>query len=332
MVNPDEVVGKQKWFQCDISPQELKTFMKRDNYHAVLNFGLWLLLLAGTGYSAFLLWGTWWCLPVFFLYGVLYSSCNARWHECSHGTPFKANWLNEFFYFFCGAMEMRDPVDFRWSHARHHSYTLVSKVDPEIPARRPPSVLAIFLDCFYLKSGGVALKNLILHSLGIPGKEVKPYVDPSDYRRMFWWARAALSLHLVVIAWAIAIQSILPLLFFGLPRYYGAFFEFVFIFLQHAGMEEDVADHRLVCRSLKVNPLLSFLYMNMESHIEHHLYPLVPYHALPRLRKRLAAQMPPPYRGLWEAIVELLPVLRQQFEDYKASVHRPLPAAPLGGL
>ena len=35
-------------------------------------------------------WGTWWCVPFWAAYGVLYgSACDRRWHECGHGTAFR---------------------------------------------------------------------------------------------------------------------------------------------------------------------------------------------------------------------------------------------------
>ena len=41
-------------------------------------------------------WGSWWCVPFFFVYGVLYgSSTDSRWHECGHGTAFKTRWMND---------------------------------------------------------------------------------------------------------------------------------------------------------------------------------------------------------------------------------------------
>jgi Na+-transporting NADH:ubiquinone oxidoreductase subunit F len=42
-----------------------------------------------------------------------------------------------------------------------------------------------------------------------------------------------------------------------------------------------VLDHRLNCRTVYMNPIHRFLYWNMNYHVEHHMFPLVPYHALP---------------------------------------------------
>jgi fatty acid desaturase len=326
LINPEELVQVQEWFSCNIPRKEFKTLLKRDNYHAVINFGLWFVLLGATGYLAYRLMGTAWVFPAFFLYGVVYASGNAKWHECSHGTPFKTNWLNEIFYFLGGSMELRDIVDFKWSHTRHHSYTIFSGIDPEFGVPRPPKLLPVFLDFFYLRAGFVALKNLILHSIGITPKFVKAYVPDEELARMHWWARAALLPHLIAVGLSISFRSWLPVLFFGLPRFYGGFFQWTFILLQHAGLDQDTWDHRLTTRSLKVNFFFSFLFMNMENHIEHHIYPMVPFHALSRLHKRVKDQLPRRYNSMWDGCRELLPVLFKQKKDPDLYIKRVLPS------
>jgi hypothetical protein len=42
-------------------------------------------------------------------------------------------------------------------------------------------------------------------------------------------------------------HSLLPLLFVGLPSFYGAWLYLFFGLTQHAGMPENVLDHRLNC-------------------------------------------------------------------------------------
>jgi fatty acid desaturase len=43
-------------------------------------------------------------------------------------------------------------------------------------------------------------------------------------------------------------------------------------------------------RSMVTHPFMEFLWSNVNYHLEHHLYPSVPYHALPQLRRALAAE------------------------------------------
>ena len=46
---------------------------------------------------------------------------------------------------------------------------------------------------------------------------------------------------------------------------------------QHAGLAEDVLDHRLNTRTVYLNLINRYLYWNMGFHIEHHMFPMVPY-------------------------------------------------------
>jgi fatty acid desaturase len=131
--------------------------------------------------------------------------------------------------------------------------------------------------------------------------------------------------HLIAIGLAIATRSWLPVLYFGLPRFYGAFFHWVFICLQHSGLAENVWDHRLNTRSLHVNPFFSFLFMHMENHIDHHIYPMVPFHALPKLHARIADQLPRTYSSMWEGSKELILALLKQTKDVNYYIKRELP-------
>lgn len=148
MINPNEVIDRHEWYESKIPRKEFRKLLKRDNYHGLINFGLWFFLLGATGYLAYEMIGSWLMIPAFILYGVIYNSNNSRWHECSHGTAFKTQWLNDFFYWLCGSMEFYDNINFRYSHTRHHSYTIISPIDPEEITPRPPTLLPLVLNFF----------------------------------------------------------------------------------------------------------------------------------------------------------------------------------------
>jgi fatty acid desaturase len=95
--------------------------------------------------------------------------------------------------------------------------------------------------------------------------------------------------------------------------------------MQHAGLPENVTDHRKNCRTVYMNPVLRFLYWNMNYHLEHHMFPLVPYHALPRLHEAIRNELPPPYPGTLAAYREIFSALVRQTHDPGYSVARPLP-------
>ena len=71
-----------------------------------------------------------------------------------------------------------------------------------------------------------------------------------------------------------------------------------------------------------MNPVSRFLYWNMNYHIEHHMFPTVPYHALPRLHEVMKEDCPPAYPSLWAAYRELIPALWRQWRDPSYVVRR----------
>ena len=89
------------------------------------------------------------------------------------------------------------------------------------------------------------------------------------------------------------------------------------------GLAEDSLDHRSNCRTIYMNPLLRFIYMNMNYHLEHHMYPMVPYHALAQLHEEIRHDCPPPYPDLLGAFKEIIPAILRQRKDPGYFIRRP---------
>lgn len=64
-----------------------------------------------------------------------------------------------------------------------------------------------------------------------------------------------------------------------------------------------------------MNAVNRFLYLNMNFHTEHHMFPTVPYHRLPELHEAVKADLPPVYDGIVAAYREIIPALRRQAQD-----------------
>ncbi|MGA2378250.1 MAG: fatty acid desaturase [Spirochaetia bacterium] len=315
------------WWTPTIDRKVLKELMKRNNYQAFLSHGGYFLLLAAVGVVSALLYqaGSLWAILAFFVYGTLFGMSNSKVHESLHNTPFRISFLNEIVYYFASAMEIRCPLSTRWSHMNHHSYTIIRDTDLEIQAPRPVKLWKVLIEFFDLFSLPFLLRTLVLHTVGIPTKEARRVVPQSEFWKVFWSSRFTLGLHLAVIALAIVLKSWLPILFFTLPRLYGGWLIWALILVQHSGLAEDVLDHRLNTRTIHLNPFLSFLYMHMEYHIEHHVFPTIPFHALAKFRRIVDSQMPKACTSLWDAFQELVPVLLKQRHDPNFFIHRELP-------
>src|ERR1044072_4733051 len=126
-------LASAEWYHTDVPRKVMKELMQRSDSAAIRDTIIWIALILGSAAGAIYFWGTWWCVPFFFVYGVLYgSSSDSRWHEWGRGTPLKARWMNAVISQTASFMLMRNPVPWRWSRARHHTDTIIVGRDAEI--------------------------------------------------------------------------------------------------------------------------------------------------------------------------------------------------------
>lgn len=315
------------WYRSPIPRARLKELMRRSDGPALRDTALWVGLAAATAAGGVALWGSWGALPLFVVYGVLYGSASdSRWHEMGHGTAFRSRWLDEAVYQLASFCIMREPTVWRWQHARHHSDTLIVGRDAEIVAMRPARLARILLNLVGLVDVPLALASMVLHASGRLSAEERTFVPAEEARKVVRTSRIWLAIYLAVVAAAVASGSWVPLVLVGGPRLYGASLAVVYGLTQHAGLGENVLDHRLNTRTVLMNPVHRFLYLNMNYHTEHHMFPLVPYHRLPALHEQLVGDLPAPYPSLWAAYREILPAVLRQLRDPTYFVARDLPA------
>lgn len=315
-----------EWYLSDVPRKQLKQLMRRSDNpgirDSIVLFGS-MIVLAGLGIA---LWPTWWCTPFWLAYGVLYGSASdSRWHECGHGTAFKTRWIDDVVYQIASFCIVRNPVTWRWSHTRHHTDTIVVGRDPEIVAMRPPALFRIFLNFFGVFDVLIGSYRMLLNAMGRLHPEEAAYVPEMEHHRVFRVARVWVLIYAGTLSTAIFMQSILPLMVIGLPRLYGAWHQVMTGLLQHAGLAENEVDHRLNSRTVYMNPISRFVYWNMNYHVEHHMFPMVPYHRLPELHAMIKDDLPVANRSIGQAYREVWQVLRRQLRDHEYYLRRDLP-------
>ncbi|MCX6877741.1 MAG: NADH:ubiquinone reductase (Na(+)-transporting) subunit F [Verrucomicrobia bacterium] len=319
-------LAEADWYQCPVPRATLRKLLERKDGPAIRDTLLLFGILLITGWATVALWGSWWAALPYFIYATFYgTSSDSRWHECGHGTAFKTDWMNSFLYEIASFMVMRESVVWRWSHTRHHSDTIIVGRDPEIQVPRPPDMLAHVLSLVNVGGYRSFFPKLLLHACGRVSAEEKTFIPASEFPKIYFRARIYLAIYAVVIASAIALESWLPIFLFVLPQFFGTWLMIFHNTPQHAGLAENVLDHRLNCRTVYMNPVSRFIYWNMNYHVEHHMFPLVPYHALARLHEEIKDDCPPPYPSILSAWKEILPTLLRQVKDPAYHVKRRLP-------
>ena len=316
-----------EWYHTDLSRKEMKALMQRSDLPAIRDTIIWLGLMVVFGAGAIWTWPGLWSIPILLAYGVLYGSAtDSRWHECGHGTAFKTPWMNDVVYQIACFMIMRNPVTWRWSHTRHHTDTYIVGLDPEIAVMRPPVLFKALLNFFGILDAFAAMKAMVINAAGITTAEEKTYIPQMEWTKQIVVARIWVAIYVTTIALALYLGSWLPILLVGTPRLYGAWHHILTGLMQHGGLADNVLDHRMNSRTVYLNPVSRFIYWNMNYHVEHHMFPMVPYHALPKLHEMIKSDLPAANTSILDAYRQMFPAWRRQLQGEDYFLVRELPA------
>ncbi len=344
-----------KWYRCPIDGPKLRELTKRSDLQGWLQAGGHLALFLLTGALTYVLWAQqmW---VAFALALLLHGSVGGFFfgtapHELGHGTVFRTKWLNKVFLYLFSLLSWWDPFDYASSHTYHHRYTQYPDGDrenvlPIEPNLRPGQLLQLFTINLFGRPGRSFGKGGLFWAiwvtwLGARGQvapkdaPITEWLDalhadqPAEHRKSILWSRLLLLFHGAVLAVAVLTgQWVLPLLLsaFGFIGNWARYFVGL---TQHCGLRNDVPDFRKSTRSIKLNPVWSFLYWRMNWHIEHHMYAGVPCYNLKALAAEIADDMPPP-RSLVGAWREMRATWRRQQSEPGYEYDTRLPAPKTG--
>lgn len=340
------------WYRCPMKPGRLRALSRRSDAQGWFQAGGHAALFIITGALVFGFWQyeQWLAMLVaLFFHGTVASFFTGTApHELGHGTVFKTKWLNKFFLYLFSLIGWWDAFDYASSHTYHHRYTLHPEGDRENLLPLEPSLASSFmLQMFTINlltqrgrsfGKGGFISTLIITALGavgrVPADERAPINEwltalhtdqPDQHRRSILWSRFLLSFHgAVLIAAVVTGWWVLPLLL-TLPAFIGNWLSYFVGLTQHCGLRDYSRDFRKNTRSIKLNPLFSFLYWRMNWHIEHHMYAGVPCYNLGKLYEEIKDDMPAP-RTLIGAWKEMRLVWDRQKTQPDYQYDTPLPA------
>ncbi len=309
------------WYKPNIDRKLLIKLLERSNYEGWRHIIIYFVTLIFLGYFCYVFWLTWVFLPIYLIYCTWWGGADAIWHECGHRTAFKSRKLNDFFYHIGSFMNSFEAVRFKWSHSIHHNYT--GSIDPhdfEVDGSifwKPKKLLNFFI----IFIPGIGLLNLnksiqkeiLQHALGIKTKVMKECIPDHKKQSCIFISRIYVLLWISIIIFSMIINSVLPIFLFLIPKFF-ATLNIIWGLTQHIGLQDKVKDHRLSTRSIRLNPILSFIYWNMEYHIEHHMFPSVPSYNLPKLHEAIKHQLPKP-QTLLQAYKEIIPAIIKKTND-----------------
>ncbi len=320
------------WYRSPMKPGKLRELSRRSDAQGWFQAGGHLALFIITGALVYFFWSQeiWLAfLMALFAHGTVTSFFTGTApHELGHGTVFKTKKLNKIFMYLFSLIGWWDPFDYASSHTYHHRYTLHPEGDRENLLPLEPSLASTFmLQLFTVNlltqrgrtfgKGGLisTVFVTVLGAVGLVGSEDIPINEwlkalhtdqPAQHRKSILWSRILLLFHGSVLVVAVVTGLwVLPLIF-SVSVFIANWLSYFVGLTQHCGLREDTPDFRKNTRSIKLNPLFSFLYWRMNWHIEHHMYAGVPCYNLSKLYREIAHDMPEPrtLRGAWQEMRE----------------------------
>jgi fatty acid desaturase len=332
---------KVNWYRCKVDRAVMSELMRKSDARAFAQIIPQLLLYAATATLAYLAFlevhaSNWpWALPVLLLALFVHATFSrflfvAPIHELVHKTPFRTQAWNEVFLKIYSFLSWADYVGFRVSHVKHHQATVHADDDGEVVLPQgldwhgvkfiiarltcsPIRIFRLFRNWVNAARGRLTICDEFL------GVEWLHRIIPEsstalrrDHRN---WARTVLFGHLALAALFIVSGHWFLIIIVNFGCLGCNWFAVICSYPQHVGLAPNVSDFRLCCRTYTCGWLPAFLYWNMQYHVEHHMFPAVPFYNLPKLRQAIEHDLPPAPHGLWATWMEILPIMKRQRQD-----------------
>ncbi|MER8522381.1 fatty acid desaturase [Mesorhizobium sp. M0644] len=214
-------------------------------------------------------------------------------HETIHETAFRTAWLNRAVAAVAGFLILLPPEWFRYFHFAHHRHTHDPDNDPELMAPKPETISQYLR---YLSGGPywIAMGRVI--ATNAAGRNRDGFVPEKGRGKVVAEARLFLIGHAALLAASLAAQSALLLWVWILPVLVGQPFLRAYLLAEHA-LCPHVANMLENTRTTFTTRLVRFVAWNMPYHSEHHSYPAVPFHRLPRFHDIVAEHLRTTERG-----------------------------------
>ena len=267
-----------------LQTQALTPLNQRLNLAGWLRFLAHLAVVLISGYA----WGyatNGWQWLAIAIYGASLAFMFCAVHECVHRTAFASAKVNDAVAWLAGLLSFYNSTFYRRYHKWHHRYTRIAGKDPELTDLEPRNI-AQYL---WVLSGIPWWKGKIVGHVKVAlGQLEECFYIPESARaavirstRLQLGAYVAIALCTTALGhpWFLFTYWILPLAV-GQPL-----LRFVLL-AEHTGCTYDDNPLANTRTTLTIWPL-RFLMWNMSFHAEHHLYPSIPFHALPQAHSLL---------------------------------------------
>ncbi len=247
----------------------------------------------------FLIWlvssiyGMVWALPLIVAQSYFVAFLFMIVHETAHKTAFRSRALNlavGHLSSFAIGLPYEYYCLFHWDH---HRYTQDPNRDPELLVGQiPASDTQLAIAYSGLRQVAFRVRLMLRHAL--TGNATAPWIPEAKRHIVVNEARLYLAGYIVLLLASIALQTTLLLWVWVVPVIVGQLFLRPYLYAEHTGCERTRSAFQNT-RTTYTGMFVKWFAWNMPYHVEHHAYPSIPFHALPKLNEIVADQIV--YRG-----------------------------------
>ncbi len=304
-----------QWHRPKIQPTELKELSKKNDIRGFVHVLLHLLTLLLTGFLVHLCFinNQYFVLVItLFIHGTCFSflGWEGASHELSHDTVFSNKLINRFFLILFSFLTWNNFIYFLKSHKRHHLYTLHKGKDCEYQFDKQANINDLFWELTFnlpllINKSKVLIENSFRIIKGYWGNNLFKSHQINDRNKLFINARLIILFHISLAFLFILTRQYEFLLTITLAPFFGNFSAKLLARSQHYGLHYNTNDFRQCSRTVKINFFLEFLYWGMNYHVEHHMFPGIPFYNLKKLNDHLSEEKLITTKGILNIFYEI---------------------------
>jgi fatty acid desaturase len=299
--------------QRAITPLQLRELCVKSNapalfrilvQYATIVFAGWLI------HRAIAQEAVWWVVPLVALQAFFIGYQFMAVHETAHRTAFRTRWINAVVGQTSGLLIMLPFEYYTLFHWDHHRYTQDAEKDPELLFKTVPrNRLAL---AFTFSGVTQVLKRFMLMARhALTGRVTAPWIPEAKRDLVVREARFYLLAYAVLLAGSVWLGSALLFWAWLLPLTLGQLLLRPYLLSEHTGCATTGTAFENT-RTTYTNAVMHWFAWNMPYHAEHHSYPSVPFHALPKLNALIDARIVHKGQGYSRVVPEVWRFLRQR--------------------
>ena len=221
---------------------------------------------------------------IFVIHGILLAFLFCPLHEATHGSAFKSKKLNEVIATICGVVTANSRLFYKFFHFAHHRYTQNDELDPELGMPKPTSIVEyiIWISGWHYWRGKLGTMMRFAFS----GNAKAAYVPKSQEKSVVKECRCVLAFYILAISLSVLTSEYYIFILWIGPILIGQVFLRLYLLSEHHDCDNG-SDMLRNVRTVTSGRLINWLAWNMPYHTEHHLYPSVPFHALPKVHNQI---------------------------------------------